>query len=124
MSGQQVGLTANPARGAFISTAYVSREVKAYAVFENEFDTISRLNALSTVWFSLCSAFASLAIGIWVNAAFVDKLTPQGDILCHVVAPGLCSASVVTLMLGGWSVLSRRSTWSKIRRESVSPSAN
>jgi hypothetical protein len=106
-------------RGAFIETAYVERAVRAYAVYEHEVDSISRLNGLSSIFFSLSASLVSIAAGVWVNAAFVDKLGAEGRILCWVIAPALCLFSVIFSGLGYWAVRSRRTVWGDIKQQSV-----
>jgi hypothetical protein len=107
----------NPS-GATIVTAYARRRVQAYPVFENEIRSISTLNSLSAVFFSIMSAFISFAVGIWVNALFVQNPPPEGKLLSEVAAPACCVAAVVAACLGIWAVCSRSNAWKDIRRES------
>jgi hypothetical protein len=108
-------------RGATIRTAYVEREVTAYAIFENEVRTISMWNTLAGVFTSIGAATLSFAIGIWTSAAFTDKLPPEGNILSHVVAPVFCFATIVCWAIAIWAVVSRSKTWAAIRTESKQP---
>jgi hypothetical protein len=109
--------------GATIRTAYVEREVKAYAVFENEVKTISMWNTLAGVFASTGAATSSFAIGIWTSASFVDKLTPEGAVLSRFAAPGLCVVTVILWSLAIWAIVSRARVWSAIRKESKQPAA-
>lgn len=107
----------NPS-GAIIVTAYARRRVIAYPVIESEIGRISTLNTLSSVCFSVMSAFVSFAVGIWVNALFVANPPAEGKILSEVVAPACCFAAIVAAGLGLWAVHSRSNAWRDIRRES------
>lgn len=105
-------------RGATITHAYVERNVKVFGVLESEVRMISMFNTLSTAFFSASASLASIAIGIWVHGAFVEKLTPEGIILAKVVAPILCTMALIFIGLGIWARKSRGSTWQAIREES------
>ncbi len=107
----------NPS-GATIVTAYARRRVQAYPVFESEIRSISTLNTLSAVCFSVMSAFISFAVAIWVTALFVQKPPPEGIILSEVAAPACCVVAVVAAGLGIWAIYSRSNAWKDIRRES------
>jgi hypothetical protein len=111
------------AERADIRTAYLEREVKTYAIFENEVHTISMWNTLAGVFTSAGAATLSFAIGIWTNAAFAEKATAEGNILSHVVVPAFC---VVTLICSGiaiWAIVSRRGTWTASSRSETSSRA-
>jgi hypothetical protein len=107
----------NPS-GATIITAYARRRVSAYPVFENEIQSISTFNSLSSVCFSVMSAFISFAVAIWVSSLFVEKPPAEGVILSHVVAPACCVGAFVAACLGFWAIRSRSNTWQNIRRDS------
>ncbi|MGO8844296.1 MAG: hypothetical protein ACLQFI_02910 [Methylocella sp.] len=105
-------------RGATIRTAYVEREVKAYAVFEHEVRTISMWNTLAGVFSAFGAASLSFAIGIYTNASFAEKLTAEGIVMLHFVAPALGVIAVLSWSLAVWAIYSRRGTWTAIRTES------
>jgi hypothetical protein len=71
-------------QGATISTAYVGRQMRAFAIAEHEVRTISMMNTLATIFFSVGTTCLGFAIGIWTNAMFYETLTPEGRILSHV----------------------------------------
>lgn len=104
--------------GATISTAYAEREVKVFGVLESEARMISMFNTLSTTFFAVSSGLTSVAIGIWVNASFVEKATPTGELLSRFAAPALCCLALIFAGLGIWARSSRGSTWDAIQRES------
>jgi hypothetical protein len=111
-------------RGATIRTAYVEREVKAYAIFEHEVRSISMWNTLAGVFTSVGAAALSYATGIWTNASFAEKLTAEGTVMSHFVAPTLCVIAIVCWFVAGWAIVSRAKTWNAIRAESKQPKAD
>lgn len=108
----------NPS-GANIVMAYAKRRLRAYPILDSEVRSLSIFNSLSAICFSVMSAFISFAVGIWVNALFVEKPPPEGEVLSHVAAPACCALALVALVLGIWAICSRSSTWRNIRRESA-----
>jgi hypothetical protein len=107
----------NPS-GATIITAYARRRLRAYPILESEIRSLSMFNTLAAICFSFMSAFISFAVGIWVNALFVESPPPEGRILSHVAAPACCLFAAIAAGLGIWAIVSRTSTWRDIRRES------
>lgn len=96
------------------------REVRAYPIFETELNSIAFLNTVSIVFFSVGSAFISFAIGIWTNAAFAERLTPEGVVLSKIGGPALCIAAALCYGLAIWALVTRRSEWQKIKDASKS----
>jgi hypothetical protein len=93
--------------------------VKAYPIFESELESLSFLNTMTLVFFSVGSAMVSFAFGIWTNAAFAEKLTAEGVVASNYGAPALLIAAVICYGLGGLSLYSRRQQWLKIKAEST-----
>jgi hypothetical protein len=93
--------------------------MKAFAIAEHEVRTISMMNTLATIFFSVGTTCLGFAIGIWTNAMFYETLTPEGRILSHMAAPILCAFALIFAGLGIWSLRSRSATWDAIRRESL-----
>lgn len=124
MADNDLPISTETGRGAFVSHTYVRRDVKTYAVFENEVSHIALFNTLSTVGFSVGSALLAFAVGIWTNWSFVekDKMPPEGTIMSQVMAPGLAFLALVVWALALWALYSRGSTWEAIKRESKSES--
>jgi RsiW-degrading membrane proteinase PrsW (M82 family) len=112
-------ISTQQALGATISTAYVGCQMRAFAIVEHEVRTISMMNTLGTIFFSVGTTCLGFAVGIWTNAMFYDTLTPEGRILSHVIAPFLCGLAFVLGCLGVWAFRSRSTTWDAIRRESL-----
>ena len=92
--------------------------MKAYAIFESEVSTITMWNSLTAIFASLGLASLTFAIGIWTAYAFADKLTPQGDIMAHVVAWCFFVAWIVFWAIAIYAFFSRRAVWSAIRSQS------
>jgi len=110
-------LTTEGQRGATITNAYVGREMKAYAVFETEIQTIAFFNTLATIFFSVGAALLSYAIGIWTNLFFVTPPIPaKGEVLADIVAPILCVLAAIFFILGVWALLSKRDVWKGISK--------
>jgi hypothetical protein len=107
-------------RGAILTTAYAEREVKVLAVLENEVQTISTFNTLTTAFFSAGTSLISIAVGIWANGAFSEKLTPEGTVLSHFGAPILCVLGLLMYYLASWAYRTRKSALDSIRAESKS----
>jgi hypothetical protein len=70
---------------------------------------------LTIVFSSLGSGLLSFAIGIWTNAGFAEKFTPEGAILAKFAAPALCVIALIVFCLAFWASRSRNSTWNKIK---------
>lgn len=92
--------------------------MKVFGVLESEVRMITMFNTLSTTFFSISASLVSIAIGIWVNGAFVTQMTPEGKILSGTVAPILCVLALVFVGLAIWARISRGSTWRAIQEES------
>jgi hypothetical protein len=105
-------------QGATISTSYVGRQMRAFAIVANEVRTISMMNTLATIFFSVGTTCVGFAVGIWTNAMFYETLTPEGRILSHVIGPALCALAFILGCLGIWALRSRSTTWDAIRKES------
>jgi hypothetical protein len=105
-------------RAATVETYGVHRQVKVIGVLEYELQTVSELNAQATVWVSVATALISLAAGIGISAAYVDKLTPEGTVLLHFGAPVLCMLGLVCVGLAVHAWRSRVATVSRMLEES------
>lgn len=119
--GTDAAFSTQTTRGATIRTAYAEREVKAYAIFENEVQTLTMWNTLAGISTALGTAALSFAVGIWTNAAFAEKLTPEGIVVSKFVAPALCIVAAVGYGLAIWAIKSRGKTWNAVKTESKQP---
>jgi hypothetical protein len=107
-------------RGATITTAYVERQVKAYAVFETEVEALSSLNAQTTVFFSIAWSLLSFAVGIWTTAIFTDNLSPKALVASQMGAPLLVVLACVFFWLARSSGAKRLATIASIKQQSTS----
>lgn len=106
--------------GATMQAQYMARTMKCYPVHESELETLSTLNAASTVFTSIGSACLAFAVGIATNAAFAETMTPVAQVATGLGAPVLAVIALVFYGLGIGASLRRRSLWDKIKREAVS----
>ena len=113
-------MSADVPRGAIVTTAYAERQVRALAVLETEVESLAVFNSLTTAFVSAGTALVSIAIGIWANGAFSEKLTPEGTVLSHFGAPIMCVIGGLMYCLAIWSYSKRTSTLDAIRAGSKS----
>jgi hypothetical protein len=95
--------------GATVTTVYLEREVKAYAIQEHEFETLSMMNSLSSAFFAIGAFLLSAAISVWVNALFYETMPPTAEVAYKYVAPGVFVLGFIFLLLGVWAHCKRAS---------------
>lgn len=105
-------------QGSYVQPIYVERKITYYALPENELNSISLMNTLALVFFSVGSFLASLGFGIQIDAAFQKDMTPEAKLLQEVGAPILWSLAAVFGAVGGWAVKQRYGMLKNIRQES------
>ena len=113
-------LTADISTGAVVRTTYVERQMRAYAVYEDEVASLSYLNTQATIFFAIASALISFAVGIWTNAAFSTGLTPAGELAARYVSWGLLGLGLIFAAVGGHALYARVRQWENIVRGSRS----
>jgi hypothetical protein len=116
---QSQGRPISATPGSTVNAAYAEREVKVFGILEGEVEIISILNTQAIAFFSAGSSLASIAVGIWVTNAFVEKPIPTGEVLSHFFAPLVLTMALVSFWLGIWARRRRGSIWDKIRTESI-----
>lgn len=105
--------------GASIDPIYVHREMKAYAVTENEISTLSLYNSAKTILFSAGTFFVSAGLSIYLGAAFAGPPIPEdAKVLSHWGVPFCGAIALIFYVLGFLVLLSGRSAWETIKRES------
>ncbi len=108
------------ARGASVRHLYVTREVKTYAIQENEIRTLGALGTLATIFWSVGSGALSLGLSMRVNSILqVQIVKPNQELASTLmwiffVIAAVCYGVAIIL------ALSRHSIWNTIRRESSS----
>jgi len=107
----------------FIEPVYARREMKAYAVTENEIAIIFSLNFEKTVFFAIGTFFASIVLTIILNTAFsTGQLSPQGQVISTWGLYVSAIIMAVFYVLGIITLCRAKSAWQTIKNESVNPS--
>jgi polyferredoxin len=101
--------------GATVTTVYLEREVKAYAVQEHELETLSMMNTLASVFFATSAFLLSAAISVWINALFYEAMPPKAEVANKYAAPIVFFLGGIFLSLGVWANRKRASTWNVIK---------
>ena len=81
-----------------IETIYAGRKVKVFSIFENEFQSLSYMNTLSNLSFSVAAFFLNEAISPFKLIPFL--------------------ASLVLFIFGGWAIWNRMGITQKIKEQS------
>ena len=76
-----------PPIGSTVNIVYTTRQVRHYALSENEIDNLSQLNSSAALDFSLASFLLSASIGVYTNSIFYDRLNAEGTLAKSYVAP-------------------------------------
>jgi len=108
-------ISAQSPPGATVTTVYLVREVKAYAVQEHELETLSMMNSLASSFFAISAFLLSAAISVWINALFYETMPPRAQVAYEYVAPGVLVLGIIFLSLGVWANRKRASTWKTIK---------
>jgi hypothetical protein len=85
-----------------------------YPVAEHELESIYTMNMLTTVLLTVGVGLISIGIGILVNLAFVDKVTPEGNVLAKFGVPILMFLGLVCMGFCKWTQGKRNAIWAKI----------
>ncbi len=101
-------------RGATVQSYYARRNMSFYPVAEHELESLSLMNTLNSALLTVSVGLITLAIGIWVSAAFSDKLTPAGAVMQDFAAPILMVLGFVVLYFCRWTRSKRDAVWKKI----------
>jgi hypothetical protein len=105
--------------GATMRPLYMGRVVNTYPLSESELERISSLNDQVTARFSAASFLLALAVGIFSNAIFNDKLTPIAFVATVGLAPLLLCFSL-GFGIGGFIARGKKSSaWEKIKADSA-----
>lgn len=99
----------------------VTRQMKVYAVSENELQHVSLLNVLSMAFYSVGSALLSFAGTIWLAAQFDGTESPVSKVLYGYVMPTAAVLALVFYGLGLFTQRNRGAVISTIKRESKPP---
>ena len=114
------GAVTFPREGAVFHTYHMGRTVRIYPITEGELKTISIMNTLAIVFFSIGSALLSFALGIIVNCAIDGQLTEVANTLLRVVAPICGVLGIISYVIGILALVTRKSELGRISKESSS----
>src|SRR5258708_4114808 len=106
--------------GSSVVPLYVERKMKVYAITDSEFESVSMLNAQTTIFSSIGLAILSAAGSIWANAVFYTEAPPAAIVAQKYVAPFGVLLALCFFLLAWRAVKSRKSTWERIKEESAS----
>ena len=93
------------------------RDMLTYPVNDSEISGLAKDNTEARVFFSVASSLASIAIGIWTNAAFAEAPTPMGELLGGFFAYVLLAMATIFGWLGWRCLQVYNSTWDRIKNE-------
>ncbi len=106
--------------GASINPIYVHRQMKSYAVTENEIGILSLYNTHKAGFFSAGTFFIGLACSAKLNEAFANPPIPQiGQILSSWGIPIFIGVAIFFYAMGGLAIYRGYSAWQVIKSESV-----
>ena len=93
-----------------------------YHVFESEMQQISSLNSIALLCFSVVGFMLSIAIAIFVSAAFsTQPLSELGVFLKTHVLIWIVIVAVLLNGFGGWFIWKKKSAIDLIKRETKTP---
>jgi hypothetical protein len=115
-SGSQPSATLT---GASVNPIYTRRNMTMYALTESEITTISQLNTDVSLHFSIASFLLSMALGVYTNALFYDKLNSAGSLAQGFAAPLVLLLGMVFAIRGLFGLKRRSDLWSKLKTESA-----
>jgi hypothetical protein len=113
---EQSAVFTPPQTGAVVNTTYVPRQMKAFAVYEAELDSLTTQTHTATTFFSVAAALLGYAIGIVTNAMFAEKLTPAGELATKVGVPLLVVLACVFGCLAWQYRTNRQAQLDQIRK--------
>ena len=82
---ENIGTKAN----GFVNPIYSNRNMKIYAIPENELENLAYINTLASVFFSIFSFCLSITLAILLSAVYADNLSSNliGEILLKYMSP-------------------------------------
>lgn len=102
---------------AYTNTLNTVREMKTYAINENELQSISLLNTATSGLFSFGTMILFLGIGLKTGAIIEGLLTEQAEVLVRVGFWLAIAMTVVCYILALCTWLNRRSMLKRILKE-------
>lgn len=106
-------------KGAFFRPYHIDRIVRIYPIEEGELNTLSILNTLSAICFSISSFFGSLALSLFTNLLTTPAFPSQATIE-HVLESVFTLLTFIPLGIGIWALVAKKSEINRIKNQSVS----
>lgn len=105
----------------FFTPTYAKRNMKIYAIPENELETLGTLNTEATMFFSAFSFFISLTLSLFLSGIYSDNIKANhiGSLLFYWVTPITLVVSIFFLLLGIYILYKRKNMINTIKQEST-----
>jgi hypothetical protein len=107
--------------GALLPVIYGSQAMKAYPVTEVQLTSVSLINSIAGVAFTLFGFFIGLTLEIYISSSFYQTLPPEAAVLVKFGGSVTAALAFVCLIFGIVSVCIRSSTWHKIKSNTRFP---
>lgn len=104
--------------GGTVQPVYTRWCPKVYVIPETTLTEITHFNTEATIFYSISSGLLSIAVGIWIGAAFEVTLNPVSTVLTFLAAPSFIVLSVISLILGLHATRTGKSMLTSIKQES------
>lgn len=108
------------ARGSskLVVTEHSTRHMRSYLIYDSELKSISMLNGLATLFFSLGSFCASITLGLWSNLFATDSPSEIAKKYGSILESVLGTVSGACFLIAFVITMCRQSEVSRIKRES------
>ncbi|HHF7349624.1 TPA: hypothetical protein ACPSKE_002834 [Legionella feeleii] len=105
----------------FFTPTYANRNMKIYAIPENELEVLGAMNTESTMFFSAFSFFISLSLTLFLSGIYADNLKANrvGSFIFYYCTPITTVISLFFLGLGIYIQRKRNNMINIIKKESV-----
>lgn len=111
--------------GSQLFMLHAQRVMKVYPIVESELNTITTMNWLSSLGFSIGGLFLGIVLNIWIGSSFYTELVPEAKIMVHLVAPISLGLSIIFFGISILAVIFRGSTWrAVVRSANMEPNGN
>lgn len=105
----------------FFTPTYANRNMKIYAIPENELEILGTMNMESTMYFSAFSFFISMTLSLFLGGIYTDNLqiNQAGSLLFHYGTPVARLIALFFLILGICIHKKRKNMIKTIKQESI-----
>ena len=105
--------------GAHLGLLHMERQMNVYPIVEAELRTITVMNVISGVAFSIAGLLIGFAANIWIGASFYIDLPPEAKVMVKYGAPACVLLSGIFIIGGIVAICVRSSTWKNVRRSAI-----